>query len=88
MKGVQCYELFGGIAFKNHTFSFILKAVSLKKRRENKVEPDKVIQHNLKHANRDLREIAYISFVMWILEYSSTVWDPFYQESMDRLERV
>ena len=22
MKGVQCYELFGGIAFKNHTFSF------------------------------------------------------------------
>ena len=22
MKGVQCYELFGGIAIKNHTFSF------------------------------------------------------------------
>ena len=22
MKGVQCYELFGGIAHKNHTFSF------------------------------------------------------------------
>ena len=22
MKGVQCYELFGGIALKNHTFSF------------------------------------------------------------------
>ena len=21
MKGVQCYELFGGIALKNHTFS-------------------------------------------------------------------
>ena len=21
-KGVQCYELFGGIALKNHTFSF------------------------------------------------------------------
>ena len=22
MKGVQCYELFGGIALENHTFSF------------------------------------------------------------------
>ena len=22
MKGVQCYELFGGIAHKNHAFSF------------------------------------------------------------------
>ena len=22
MKGVQCYELFGGIALKNHVFSF------------------------------------------------------------------
>ena len=22
MKGVQCYELFGGISLKNHTFSF------------------------------------------------------------------
>ena len=22
VKGVQCYELFGGIALKNHTFSF------------------------------------------------------------------
>ena len=25
MKGVQCYELFGGIALKNHTFSFFLR---------------------------------------------------------------
>ena len=24
MNGVQCYELFGGIAFKNHTFSFFI----------------------------------------------------------------
>ena len=23
MKGVQCYELFGGITFKNHTFSSV-----------------------------------------------------------------
>ena len=24
VKGVQCYELFGGIALKNHTFSFFI----------------------------------------------------------------
>ena len=26
VKGVQCYELFGGIALKNHTFSYIVLA--------------------------------------------------------------
>ena len=24
MKGVQCYELFGGIALKIHTFSYVI----------------------------------------------------------------
>ena len=46
------------------------------------------IKRNLKHANRDLRELAYTSLVRSILEYSSTVWDPFYQKDIDRLERV
>ena len=27
MKGVQCYELFGGIALKIHTFSFFIKMI-------------------------------------------------------------
>ena len=27
MKGVQCYELFGGIALKNHTFSFSISTI-------------------------------------------------------------
>ena len=46
------------------------------------------IQCNLRHANRDLKELVYTSFVRSILEYSSTVWDPFYQKEIDRLERV
>ena len=29
MKGVQCYELFGGIALKIHTFSFLLLLIAL-----------------------------------------------------------
>ena len=47
-----------------------------------------LIQRNLKHANRDLKELAYTSLVRSILEYSSTVWDPFYQKDIDRLERA
>ena len=46
------------------------------------------IQRNLKHATHDLKELAYISLVTAILEYSSTDWDPFYQKDIDRLERV
>ena len=46
------------------------------------------IQRNLKHANRDLKELAYASLVRFIFEYSSTVWDPFYLKDIDRLERL
>ena len=47
-----------------------------------------LIKRNLKHANRDLKELAYTSLVSSILEYSSTAWDPFYQKDIDRLEMV
>ena len=46
------------------------------------------IQRNLKHANRDLREVAYTLLVRSILGCSSTAWDPFYQKAIDRLKRV
>ena len=46
------------------------------------------IQRNLKHANRDLRELVNASLVGSILEYSTTVWDIFYQKDIDRFERV
>ena len=46
------------------------------------------IKRNLRHVNRDLKELAYALLVRSILEYSSTVWDPFYQKDIDRLERA
>ena len=46
------------------------------------------IKRNLKHANCDLKELAYASLVRSILEYSTTVWDPIYQKDIERLERV
>ena len=30
MKGVQCYEFFGGIALKNHAFSFFFMSTIVK----------------------------------------------------------
>ena len=42
------------------------------------------IKRNLKHGNRDLKELAYTSFARSILEYSSTAWDPFYQKGTSR----
>ena len=46
------------------------------------------IQRNLKHANRDIKELAYASLARSIFEYSSTVWDPFYQNDIDWSEMV
>ena len=39
MKGVQCYELFGGIALKNHTFSFFQIVSTLSNRHPPKISP-------------------------------------------------
>ena len=47
----------------------------------------KKIMH-LQYANHDLKELACILLVRSILEYSSTVWDTFYQKDIDRLEMV
>ena len=46
------------------------------------------IQRNLRYENRDIKEPANTPLVRSILEYSSTVWDPFYQKDIDKLERV
>ena len=46
------------------------------------------VKRYLKHANRDLKELVYASLERSFLEYSSTVWDPFFQKDIDRLESV
>ena len=46
------------------------------------------IQRNLRHATRDLIELAYASLVRSILEYSSNAWYPICQKDIDRLEMV
>ena len=39
------------------------------------------VQRNRKDANRDMKGTAYVSLVRFILEYSSTVWDPFIKKT-------
>ena len=46
------------------------------------------IQHNQKEVNHDLKELANTSLVRSILEYSSTVWEPFYRIGIKNFERV
>lgn len=46
------------------------------------------IKRNLKHSTSSFKETAYISLVRSILDYSSTVWDPYLQKDINSLESV
>lgn len=46
------------------------------------------VKRNLFNAPEELKEQAYFSFVRPILEYASTIWDPFDQIYIDKIERV
>ncbi|CAC5407482.1 unnamed protein product [Mytilus coruscus] len=46
------------------------------------------IKRNLKHCNKHFKETAYISLVRSVLDYSGTVWDPFLQKDINRIESI
>ena len=46
------------------------------------------LKRNLKGSPRELKRLAYISFVRSGLEYSCAVWDPHIKQESDSLERV
>ena len=46
------------------------------------------LHRNLKHCSKTLKETAYTSLVRSVLGYSSTVWDPYLQKDIDRLESI
>ena len=46
------------------------------------------ITRNLKHCNKKFKETAYISgLVRSVLDYSASVWDPYLQKDIDRIQR-
>ena len=46
------------------------------------------IQRNLHGCPRRAKEQAYVTYVRPILEYTSSVWDPYYQDQIHKIEMV
>ena len=46
------------------------------------------LRHNLKISSSSIKEKSYKAFVRPLLEYASSVWDPYKQRSIDKLEAV
>ena len=46
------------------------------------------IRRNLKHCSENFKETAYISLVRSVLEYSSSVWDPYLDKDIKKLEKI
>ena len=42
----------------------------------------------LRNCPKECRRLAYIALVRSRLEYAETVWDPYYQQDIEKLERV
>ena len=46
------------------------------------------LRRNLKNCPQKLKEIAYISLVRSVLEYSSSIWDPYHAKDISSIERI
>ena len=46
------------------------------------------LRRNLRNCPKECRRLAYIVLVRSRLEYAETVWDPYYQQDIEKLERV
>lgn len=46
------------------------------------------LRRNLKYCPKDCKRLAYISLVRSTLEYGSCVWDPYYQQDINSLEKI
>lgn len=46
------------------------------------------LRHKLKHATKEIKTVAYKTYVRPILEYASVVWDPYTKKDIESLEKV
>ena len=46
------------------------------------------LQRNSRHCSRSLRELSYKQFVLPILDYCATIWDPYYQTDINQIEML
>ena len=46
------------------------------------------LNRNLRACSKPLKELSYKQFVLPILEYASSVWDPYHQGNINKLEMI
>ena len=46
------------------------------------------LRRNLSHCPMSTRKLSYVSLVRSTLEYGCSIWDPYHQNSIDKLERI
>ena len=96
VKDVQCYDLFGGIALKNHAFSFIGVIIDNELNFNQYLDDMSTKATNLLNLSRrslhmcskEAKDSAYNMIVRPHLEYASTCWTPYTKRNLDKLEAV
>ena len=43
---------------------------------------------NLHTCSKELKELSYKQFVLPVLDYASSVWDPYHQNQINKLEMI
>ena len=46
------------------------------------------LNRNLRTCSNALKELSYKQFVLPVLDYASTIWDPYHQNQIDELEMI
>ena len=46
------------------------------------------LQHDLRNHSKELKELSYKQFVLLILDYASTVWDPYHLHNINKIEVI
>ena len=46
------------------------------------------LNRNLRACSKPLKELSYKQFVLPILDYASSVWDPYHQGNINKLEMI
>ena len=46
------------------------------------------LNHNLHTCLKELKELSYKQFVLPVLDYASSIWDPYHQNKINKLEMI
>ena len=46
------------------------------------------LNHNLRTCSKALKELSYKQFALPVLDYASSIWDPYHQNHINKLEMI